>query len=501
MSSPDLPDFIASKDVEIELVGVVGDGAEVTWAPLILMKGKEKEVRIEDLVLIENLNGKDDYNGRWVLGVCRRGFGRSPGLKRDRYSPGRAYARMGKVPSEARESFDFTLSIVGEVGPGGIRQNKLIIAPRSKVYAFVKGNPMRLLGGRFDIGYYKDHPSWSVPVRPEFIPYHMGIFCVTGWGKSSFVRCKVIPLLREAGYGVIVFDWKGDDYVPYADRLKARVLRLHEITYLGPESGATYIIKKARNFGFSSGSALLNNLEAVLTEVLEDASQARLKNSEELRAYIESEVENRLPGVVDKKYLGLCLARFRAYFRRLDPRIFELLIEANKKKPEEVIELAREEGVVIIDLSGWEPEEKLTAFLTLAEHVWYKMNVLKERVGVAFVIDEAPQYCPYQPKGLQEETTRMIESLCALGRSYGLPIVVISQGMRGDIGINAAVRRNINTWFIGKVHPLDREEAQNMLPGVDIDFLQSLEVGHFYFYGNMCPSPVPLLIRFSIEGC
>ena len=490
----DLPEFMAEKGLEVEPVGVVGDGAEATWAPLILMKGKEREVLVEDLVLIENLNGN------LVLGVCRRGFGRSPGLRRDRYSPGRAYARMGKVPSEARESFDFTVSVVGEVGPEGIRQNKLIIAPRSRVYTFKAGNPLSLLGGSYDVGYYKDHPDWAVPVRPEFIPYHMGVFCVTGWGKSSFVRCKIIPLLRRAGYGVLVFDWKGDDYVPHAEALGAHVFRLEEITSLPPEMGATYILKKAKNFGFSPGSSTLLNIEAVLTEALQAATEAGVASGAELKAYVENEVDKRLPDVVGKM-LPVCQARFNAFFGRLEPRIFELLVKAGKKSPAEVIELAKRVGVVILDLSGWEPEEKLTAFLTIAEYVWHKMNVEKERVGVAFVIDEAPQYCPYQPRGLQEEATRMIESLCALGRSYGLPVVVISQGMKGDIGINAAVRRNINTWFIGKVHPLDREEAQNMLPGVDIDFLQSLEVGHFYFYGNMCPSPIPLLIRFSIEGC
>ncbi|RLF14494.1 MAG: hypothetical protein DRN06_07030 [Thermoprotei archaeon] len=495
MGSADLPEFLTRMGIEIEPIGMVGDGAEVTKAPLILTKGKEREVKIEDLVLIENLNGN------WVLGVCRRGFGRSPGLKRDRYSPGRAYARMGMRPSEARESFDFTVSVVGEITPGGIRQNKLIIAPRSRAYAFKSGSPLALLGGDFDVGYYKDHEDWSVPVRPEFIPYHMGIFCVTGWGKSSFVRCKIIPLLRRAGYGVIVFDWKGDDYAPYGRELGAKVLRLEQITSLPPEMGAIYVMKKARNFGFSPGSTTASNIEAVLTEVLQEAWSKRIRSGGELKAYLESEVLNRLPNVIDKRMLNICLARFRAFFNRLEPRLFELLVGVGKMTPEQVLELAKREGVVVLDLSGWEPEEKLTAFLTIAERVWRKMNVEKEHVGIAFVIDEAPQYCPYQPRGLQEETTRMIEGLCALGRSYGLPIVIISQGMKGDIGINPAVRRNINTWFIGKVHPLDREEAQNMLPGVDIDFLQSLEVGHFYFYGNMCPSPVPLLIRFSIEKC
>ncbi|RLI39562.1 hypothetical protein DRO60_00885 [Candidatus Bathyarchaeota archaeon] len=503
-----LPGFLTEMGIEVEPIGMIGDGAEVTKAPLILTRGKEREVKIEDLVLVENLNGN------WVLGVCRRGFGRSPGLRRDRYSPGRAYARMGMQPSEARESFDFTISIIGELTPNGIRQNKLIIAPRSRAYAFRKGSPLALLGGSLDIGYYKDHPSWVVPVRPEFIPYHMGVFCVTGWGKSSFVRCKIIPLLRHAGYGVLVFDWKGDDYVPYAEALGAEVLKLEQIACLPPDMGAVYIIKKANSFGFSAGSAILNNIEIALLEALEKITGQEEKGeepqpkpfptsgltAEQIKTLLEEAALAKMKELIDKKYLELAERRFLARFKRLDARIFKLLTPAGKLKPEDVIEKARK-GTVIIDLSGWEPEEKLTAFLSIASYVWQKMNVEKESINIAFVIDEAPQYCPYQPKGVQEQTTRMIEGLCALGRSYKLPIVIISQGLKGDIGINPAVRRNINTWFIGKVHPLDREEAQNMLPGVDIDFLQSLEVGHFYFYGNMCPSPVPLLIRFSIENC
>jgi hypothetical protein len=90
-----------------------------------------------------------------------------------------------------------------------------------------------------------------------------------------------------------------------------------------------------------------------------------------------------------------------------------------------------------------------------------------------------------------------------LGRSYGLCVVIISQGIAGEIGINAAVRRNLNTQFIGKIHPLDMEEAKRLLAQGKIEdkSLIMLPEGDFYFLGKMNPSPVPLLIHFDLpEG-
>lgn len=76
----------------------------------------------------------------------------------------------------------------------------------------------------------------------------------------------------------------------------------------------------------------------------------------------------------------------------------------------------------------------------------------------------------------------------------------MSQGMAGEIGLNAAVRRNLNTQFIGRIHPLDFEEAQRLAASYYIspENLLTLPEGHFYFLGRMNPSPTPLLISFQI---
>ena len=144
--------------------------------------------------------------------------------------------------------------------------------------------------------------------------------------------------------------------------------------------------------------------------------------------------------------------------------------------------------------------EKLSAFLTLAN---YFMEIMQqnEDLDVALVLDEAPQYCPYKPSGIQSKTTDIIIDICALGRTHKLCMCLLSQGIAGEIGINAAVRRNLNTQFVGKIHPLDMMEASNWLSPFNIDpkFLLSLAPGNFYFMGNMNPSPIPLLLTFGLS--
>ncbi len=483
-------------ELDLEHIGFIGDGAGITWAPLILIEGKEREVGTEELVIVKNLNGNE------VLAVCRKGFGRSPGLRRDRYTPGRAYVRIGRRPSSSRDSFDFELSVVGEITPKGVRQNKLIIAPRSEVYRFKGGNPFELMkvDMRYEVGYYKDHKDWRVPALPEYIPYHIGVFCTTGWGKTSLVRHKIIPLLREAGYGVLVFDWKGDDYAPCfpGDVIRADEIIL-EAEGEGFEEIAERLVERAHYCG-SSGQGAVRYILA-LADVLRGINLDEMESGRELKDILLRETPSYIERYAPKRYLEDNVKMFRNYFGRLGEHVFDEFLRRMREgryRAEKVIEMARR-GLKVIDLSGRESDEKLTIFLEFARILRYRMDVKKQRIGLALVIDEAPQYCPWGPTGLQRETTEIIVDLCALGRSYELPLVLLSQGIAGDIGINAAVRRNINTWFIGKVHPLDRAEAEKLLPDVDLEFLQSLEVGHFYFFGNMSPSPVPLLIRFEVE--
>ncbi len=192
-------------------VGIVASGSTVIDAAVILNEGEEKQVKAEDLVVIENRNDNR------IMAVCRTGFGSNENLRVAGFSPGIAYARLGQHPSTSKEYYAFSIDVLGEISSGSLEQNKTVIAPSSDVLLFEQeDNPMSHLGHpNGSVGYYKDHPKWIVPMIARFIPYHIGVFATTGAGKSLLTRYQIIPFLQSSSYDLITIDWKGSDYTPY----------------------------------------------------------------------------------------------------------------------------------------------------------------------------------------------------------------------------------------------------------------------------------------------
>jgi hypothetical protein len=473
-------------------IGIIASESSENEARVILNQSEEKRVKVEDLVLVDNRNeGK-------ILAVLRKGRGINENLKAGGYNPGVAYARAGGPPSTAKETYDFTLSVIGEVKDGIIQQNKKILAPGSTVYLFEdRDDPMRYLAGtahKHSIGYYEGHPNWRVPVNEAFIPYHIGVFASTGGGKSYLTRLQLVPLFLNAGFDVLVFDWKGRDYAPYFK--KENVISISEIA-LDPETVVSYLCKKMGNFGYSSQQAR-GAVRQALEDFIYSESWRGLTVSEFRKVFYTSILQALNPHNQTSGRAFEDQQRFERGYRRLkDSDIQNILgtLTAN-----DILQLVREREIIVIDMKKTGRDEKLSAFLTIAR---YLMDLMQndEDLNLALVIDEGPQYCPFNPDGIQKETTDMIIDLCALGRSHKLCVCILSQGIAGEIGINAAVRRNLNTQFIGKIHPLDLNEAGNWLSPFNIDpkFLLSLPPGHFYFMGNMNPSPIPLLITFEVK--
>ena len=456
---------------------------------MILYEGMEKVVRNESLVVIRNRNGGD------VLAVCRGGKGLNENVKTASFSPGVAYAKTGKVPSSVKEFYVFNLEIIGAIGDNGIEQNKFIIAPTSIVEMFTsEDDPMKYLGkSDLLIGHYWAEPRWKVPVLKQYINYHIGIFGVTGSGKSYLARYEVIPLLRRAGYSVIVMDWKGSDYAPYFEHaIPLDKIKVDDSTVL------RYFSHLTKNFGYYDRED--NPVSAAVERALRTTDwrgNPPEKAREKIFLKAKSILEHNAKSV--KRETGML------WLERLDAA-FEMITEDEIERflgtiePWQVLAEAKDKGIVVIDMSKGEKEQKLAVFYSIARYLKRLME-RKQRLDVALVIDEGPQYAPWQPRGLERETTDLIIDLCALGRSYGLSIVILSQGMAGEIGLNAAVRRNLNTQFIGRIHPLDLEEAQKLASSYYIspENLLTLPEGHFYFLGRMNPSPTPLLISFQIN--
>jgi len=480
---------------ELRKIGIVASGSSEMNAAVILAEGEERYVKAEDLVLIRNRNGNE------IMAVCRGGLGSNENLRTGSYSPGVAYARIGRHPSNAKEFYAFGLSVVGEVSNNILKENKMLIAPSSEVEIFEDtDNPMNILGSTSNtVGYYKDHPSWRIPVDSQFICYHIGVFAATGAGKSLLTRYEIIPFLRSARYNVLIFDWKGSDYTPFFSNS-------FEIADLGLDDDVVveYLCSSMDYFGYYASAMIERNpIRAALETVIYESDWRKFDELEKLRRYLQTSVKSEIEKEnIDKtgkiSYWG------RNYVRRFEKSLAKMSDEElknvmGKMGPAEIVEAIKQHDVVVIDLSTGSKQQKLSIFLSIAKHLCRLME-RKEWLNLAVIIDEGPQYCPFKPKGIETRTMEMISDLCALGRSYNLSVVLLSQGIAGEIGINAAIRRNLNTQFIGKINPLDFDEAMKLLGQADIDpkYLILMPVGDFYVTGKMNPSPIPLLIHFDI---
>ena len=477
-------------------IGIVASGSTVLDAGVILSEGEERHVKAEDLVLIRNRNGNQ------IMAVCRGGLGSNENLRTGNYSPGVAYARVGRHPSNAKEFYAFSLSVVGEVSDSLLKENKMLIAPSSEVEIFEEhDNPMEILGStESTIGYYKDHPNWKVPTNPNFICYHMGVFAATGAGKSLLTRHEIIPFIRDAGYKVLIFDWKGSDYAPYFGCK-------YVISDIGLEDDVVleYLCSEMDYFGYFVSSMMEKNpIRSALETVIYESTWRKHEDPEKLRAYLKEAVTAEIESDNMDDKTGKVGYWARKYIRKFDKYIAKISADKlrnvqGRATTAEILEATRQHDVVVIDLGVGSKPEKLSIFLSIAKYLNQRMEN-KEQLDLAVVIDEGPQYCPFMPRGIETKTMEVISELCALGRSYRLAVILLSQGIAGEIGINAAIRRNLNTQFIGKLNPLDLDEAMRLLGQSDIDskYLVLMPVGDFYLTGKMNASPIPLLIHFDL---
>lgn len=484
----------------MRFIGRVADGATETKARLILLKGMENCVVAEDLVLIKNGGETSPINQ--ILGVLREGLGKNEFLSYTSYRPDVAYIRHGGEPSGAREVYSFAIEPIGVITDNGLEPNRAIIQPRSPVYLLEEEDrPLEYVAKGKDVvwsdAYVEGHPSWKVPFDKNFIPYHVGVYGSTGCGKSWFTRYILIPLYRRVGYKVLILDWSGSDYVPLLR--EDEVIRLSEIA-LDEESIMSYLSNKT--FNFSRNETIKEIFDEFVDgwhSKVKEAYASGENPAEYLYKEMKSYVEGAAAGIEHKVSRAAALRALRRVLRRLKPSDLQPIMGVLTVE-ELLVELERK-GILAIDMGGALTEAKLGFFLSLSKYL-YSLMETGRNLGIALIVDEAPQYAPWDARGIQAETCEMIKNLAALGRKRMLNLTLISQGIKGEIGVNAAVRRNLNTHFFGRIHPLDASgeggASEWLSPyGISASHLLQLKPGRFYFAGAMNPSPVPLLITYT----
>ncbi len=467
----------------------------------------ERTIVAEELVLIKN--GGEDNPTNKILGVLREGLGKNEFLSHTSYRPDVAYMKYGGEPSGAREVYSFTIKPIGVLTKDGIEPNRAIIQPRSPVYILEEEDkPLEWIARRDEIlwmdAYLEGHETWNIPINKTFIPYHVGVYGSTGSGKSWFTRYVLIPLYVKAGFKVLVLDWSGTDYTPYYQSSKhVKTVRITDIA-LDEESIISYFQGKTRNFAGN------NNVKDGFDEFVEgwmekvrNVLRNKDKNPEEtLYNQLKEHVESNISKIKREDWRSSAQRAARRVFRRVKPSDLSPVIGV--MSIEELLQKFSGEGVLVVDMGGTLTEAKLGFFLSLSKHL-YSLMEAGRNLNMALIIDEAPQYAPWDPRGIQSETSEMIKNLTALGRKRMLNLTLIAQGIKGEIGINAAVRRNLNTHFFGRIHPLDAGgeggASEWLSPyGITPDRMLQLKPGRFYFSGAMNPSPVPLFITYKLSA-
>ncbi len=482
----------------MKYIGRIADGSTETKARVILLKELEKEVISEELVIIKN-GGSNDYQ---ILGVLREGLGKNEFLNHTSYKPDVAYMKYGGEPSGAREVYSFLIQPIGVITSNGIEPNRKIIQPRSPVYLLEDNdNPFEHIAKGIDAlwldAHLDGHENWKIPVNKAFIPYHVGVYGSTGSGKSWFTRYILIPLYIKAGYKVLILDWSGSDYAPYYKN-ENNIISINDIA-LDEEAVMSYFKDKTNNF--AQNNNILDAFDEFVYGWVEKVKNAKKHQnpSEILYKNLKEHVDNYITNKVSPQWKSSATRAKDRVFRRLNHNDFRSIMGTTSV--EELLKELENKKLLVIDMSGVLAEAKLGFFLTLGKHL-YNLMEAGNNLNIALIIDEAPQYAPWSPSDLQKDTTEMIKNLAALGRKRMLNLTLIAQGIKGEIGINASVRRNLNTHFFGRIHPLDASgeggAAEWLSPyGIEPDHMLQLKPGKFYFSGAMNPSPVPLLITYK----
>jgi len=479
----------------MEKLGLVASGSKSAECYVIFEEEAELKHNIveEDFVVIEDKRTKLK-----TLGIVRTGRGIDPTIKTGVYGVGTAYVSKGKgdLLSSNRKFFDAAVTVLGEIKDGSVVPNRKWITPGSWVF-IPDANPFSYFvptGDPIEIGHYKDRNDWRLKLNANMITRHVAIYGSTGSGKSHLVRVELIPeIVKKTKFSVLVFDYSGEDYAPYFDD----IISVKDLA-IDWETMVSKICEECRDFGYvgkGTDNAITN---AVFIGVKRLYERGTKNFYQDLIAEVEAELQQSQKGAWLEGYLN----KFHAYYEEVDPDELNELF-GRSLTAEKIEQMLNEKKVVVVDLSSEEPESRVSAVLSILRYYIKQLKKNESGKGLkvlnrVLVIDEAPQFCPYGREfGAVAETTDAIATLSALGRKHSLGLVLLSQGIKGDAGINAAIRRNINTKFVGKLSPNDLSEVNNEILQSKIEdtMITNLLTGEFYVAGVMSPIGQAILIR------
>jgi len=498
-----------------ELIGFVLSEASVTEIPISVFSGSpEVSIREEELMIIHD---EEHSETPMILGVLRKINRLEPYLRR-RVKVGieeypEAIDRIEKLSYTNVTMVPLAEILVKDGYIVGINRNVTYVPfPGSKVYRVRRGDIItRLLGATIEssvkpivVGSHKYSTDVEIPLDPEYIKYHIGVFGATGMGKSRLVKVLVDEIVMKTDYAVIVFDHTGMDFVPFYPDSTISSLEIE----LGPLGIADFFRKKLRLSEYYVTYLELFGVEVnkMVEEFRERLREAEDKEEELQR--IHGEITSKLQAL--SKSLGARDDTVRSLGMRMkyfmEPEVIEGMILGRKYTTEQILDLAwemkKKNRPLVIDLSFEETVEmKRTIIGDIIECCWrwiFEKNFLEARekrtyvpINIVLVIDEAQNYA--WGTGYCKE---QIERVAREGRKWRFGLIVASQRLARSIDTD--IRANINTIFFSRLsQTTDLGEIQKFadITGIDLSNLSQLMPREFYIAGLMNPLRKPIAIR------
>ena len=379
---------------------------------------------------------------------------------------------------------------------------------------------------------YKDSP---VPLDVEAAPMHMGVFGVTGSGKSFDTGALIEKLAsisvaanRSVSFPLLIIDAHGD-YLEYA-KYRAQGNSLGAVDtvtrYVFPDAWrrlrAARPIEKLEPIGINLDNLAPRDLAELVVQYYGGAgSELQVHGLE--RTFVEmQDVGWSLSSLLTSGYDQLidhirakdarelhqmakgAILRALSKFREAEDKHQLFSQKSPLQHKDWVDELTRQGNIAIIDFSaegapGVELSMKQLVMTYLAAVLFDSFTHYKvqgEDRYLLFMIEEAQNFCPdaSYPVGATLAKTKL-SAIATQGRKFGLGLCLISQ--RPSF-VDRIVLSMCNTFFIHRVSPEDvsfvRTITGGLPPGL-LARLTKLSRGEIIITGQMSKVPFPLVVR------
>jgi DNA helicase HerA-like ATPase len=385
-----------------------------------------------------------------------------------------------------------------------------------------------------------------IPLDIEKIPMHIGVFGVTGSGKSFNVGYLIEKLVdipkgeERASFPMIIVDAHGD-YLDYIEEVKkngkipewvktnyVKRFVLHKMWIRLSRDYGELIEPMAINLNLFDPRALAEMIILFHKGTLEGADQQvnLLVNALEEKdgdfnlifsdkalfsdfiKHVDS-YQFKREGEFEPRYhreTVEAVKRALNEFRRIDTDYKLLLSQKDSILAKEnfVDKITEERGVCIIDFSGkGSPEldiktqqliiHYISTFL-LKKFIEYKTSGKHKPKFLLFILEEAQMFCPSPSYPLETAIAKKsLARIAAEGRKFGISLCLITQrpSFVDEIALTMC-----NTFFIHRISFEDVRVVRGIvgnLPESIARRLTRLSTGEVIISGQMLPSPFPVL--------